>query len=63
MSDSPELANDGGKQSKTIAEQVLESFYDALAKKEKFPGMADRFRSASSRSENAIRQILFGDES
>lgn len=48
--------------SKSISDQVLESFYHALEQRPDLADVAARFRVESARTDAAFRKILFGEE-
>jgi hypothetical protein len=55
-------ANDVDTSPQTVPEQVLDMFCQALAAQPEYKDVAERFRQEPGRSDEALRRILFGDE-
>lgn len=62
MTNTPKAANDAGKSPLTVAEQVLNRFYDALSVNPDLKEVAERFRQEQGRNDAAMKKILFGDQ-
>jgi hypothetical protein len=46
----------------TIAERVLQCFFDELSNQPEMAGIAARLKSAANNSETALRTVIFGED-